>query len=275
MAQRDPTADVEALRVQLAQAEDAVRARDEFLVIAAHELRSPLNALGLQLAVLERTIEQTGDARLMTQIGRARRNVDRYVRRAAVLLDVSRLAAGHLDLNVEPVSQRAILHNVTETYADEAAFRGVKIEVDAPQDHVGRWDPRMVEEIVSNLVSNALRYGAGSPVQVGASADGAGNAWFIVADRGPGVGPEQRRRIFEKFERAVPRDGDRGGFGLGLWIAAGMARAHGGAIDVRARSGGGTEFVVHLPLDPSMPATAPPPPTSWPGVQNNEEEEDS
>lgn len=98
MAQHDLSAELESLRLRLAQAEDAVRARDEFLVVAAHELRSPMNALGLQLAVLERMIDLGGDARLMTHIGRARRNVDRYVRRAAALLDVSRLAAGHLDL---------------------------------------------------------------------------------------------------------------------------------------------------------------------------------
>lgn len=160
------------------------------------------------------------------------------------------------------MSQHHILHNVTDTYADEAAFRGVTIEVNRGDDHVGRWDPRMVEEIVSNLVSNALRYGAGSPVEVAAGADGAGWAWFSVADRGPGVSAEQRQRIFEKFERAVPRQGDRGGFGLGLWIAAGMTRAHGGDIDVRDRAGGGTEFVVRLPLDPG----------SRPGAQDNEEE---
>ncbi|TFY99565.1 sensor histidine kinase [Ramlibacter rhizophilus] len=237
---------------RLAQAEAAVRARDEFLAVAAHELRSPLNALGLQLAVLERELQRLGDARLIAQVGRARRNVDRYVRRAGALLDVSRLASGELEPVRAPVRQREVVEAVVETYADEAAFHGALLEYELQGDHVGLWDERMVEEILSNLVSNALRYGAGSPVRVRAGGQDGGTAWFSVADGGPGIDPAQRARIFEKFERVVPHSRDRGGFGLGLWITAGMVRAHQGEIEVRTPQAGGTEFVVRLPLHPEQ-----------------------
>lgn len=247
--------DPDVLAAQLQEAREAIRARDEFLGIAAHELRSPLNALGLQLALIERLVAgEAPHARVLAEVERARRSIRRYVSRATVLLDVSRLASGRMQPVLGPVSLRGVVDAVLETYAQEASIRGTRLEVSIEGNPVGQWDGQMVEEMLSNLLSNALRYGAGSPVHLAAGTDSEGSsAWFSVADGGPGIPEEQRARIFQKFERAVPSSADNGGFGLGLWIVAGMVRAHEGSIEVTAGPGGGSVFTVRLPLHPAGP----------------------
>ena len=234
----------------LQQALDAVRARDDFIAIAAHELRSPMNALALRLAAVERMARQGHDPQLATEIQRIGRTVERYVRRATVLLDVSRLNADRLQLACMPVRVGEVVQAVVDAHRDEAAFRGALLHAHVEQDLVGHWDPHMVEEILANLVSNAIKYGQGTPVDLRVSAMEPGFAIFEVRDGGPGIDAMQRRRIFEKFERVVSSSPYQSGFGLGLWIVGRMVVAHKGAIDVSAAPGGGTVFTVRLPLDP-------------------------
>jgi signal transduction histidine kinase len=243
------------LSAQLRAAQEAIAARDDFLAIAAHELRSPLNALALRLAALERLADQAGHARLQTEIGRTRRTVDRYVRRAVVLLDVNHLNAQALHLSRVPVRIDEVVRDVVEAHAEEAAFHATTIEPHVEGEHTGLWDPHMIEQILGNLVNNAIKYGNGTPVQVRAGLCAPGRAWFEVSDRGPGIGEAERARIFQKFERVVSSSRDRAGFGLGLWIVGRMVAAHGGQIAVDRRSGGGSLFRVELPLEP--PPTAP------------------
>lgn len=237
------------LLTRLRQAEEALRARDDFLAIAAHELRSPLNALALRLAALERMAERSGDAGLKQGLHRAGRSVERYVERALVLLDVSRMQAGVLVPIRQPVRAADIVREVVDAYRDEAGFRGATLAGIVPDEELtGTWDPHMVEQILSNLVSNAIKYGAGTPVEVRASASPDDSACFEVRDSGPGIAPEDRRRIFEKFERVVSTARDQSGFGLGLWIVGRMVAAHHGSIEVSEAPGGGTLMRVHLPL---------------------------
>lgn len=208
----------------------------------------PLNALALRLAALERTAARSGDAAVQEGLHRAARSVERYVARALVLLDVSRLHAG---MAPAPVQVRAadVVENVVEAYRDEAEFRGATL-VGTAEDATlaGWWDPHMVEQVLSNLVSNAIKYGDGTPVEVRALRSDAATACFEVADRGPGIPPADRCRIFEKFERVVSTARDRSGFGLGLWIVGRMVAAHRGRIEVAEEPGGGALFRVHLPL---------------------------
>jgi len=237
--------------LQLAQ--DAIRARDDFIAIAAHELRSPMNALALQIAAIERMAQRGSDERLIAEIHRVGRTVERYVRRATVLLDVTRLNADTLQLSASPVRVRDVIDRVTEAHADEAAFHRVTLSAEVDGDPVGQWDAHMVEEIVSNLVGNAIKYGHGTPVHVRARAMPPDLVAFEVRDGGPGIDDLQRRRIFEKFERVVTSVGNQGGFGLGLWIVGRMVLAHKGSIDVSCDPAGGTVFTVKLPLDPLRP----------------------
>ena len=241
-----PDADRDVLLARLEEAQQALRARDDFLAIAAHELRSPLHALGLRVAALERMTARSGDAALQLELQRMRRSVDRYVRRAVTLLDLSRLHAGMLQPAPGWVRAADVVRCVVEDYGDEARFRGASLAADVDEAVVGWWDPHMIEQVVANLVSNAIKYGAATPVTVRVRAADGGNACIEVSDRGPGVDAADRRRIFEKFERIVTRD--VAGFGLGLWIVGRMVAAHRGRIEVGDAPEGGALFRVTLPL---------------------------
>lgn len=238
------------LHQRLRVAEEAVRARDDFLAIAAHELRSPLNALSLRLLALERVAARSDDVALQEGLQRAVRTVERYVRRAVVLLDVSRVQAGAMQPMRTSVRGGDVVRDVVEAYADEAAFHGATLRADVRDEVEGFWDPHMVEQVLSNLVSNAIKYGHGTPVDVRLGLSAPGVACFEVADRGPGIAPEDRQRIFEKFERVVSTARDRAGFGLGLWIVGRMVAAHHGSIEVADGPDGGALFRVFLPLQP-------------------------
>lgn len=235
------------LQARLDEALRAIRARDDFLAVAAHELRSPLNALALRLAALEMMAARLDAVELQAEIERTRRTVDRYVRRAVVLLDVSRLNSPDMHLSPVQVGVSQLVRDVVESHIDEATFRGTTVEATVDGEYSGCWDPHMVEVILSNLVSNAIKYGGIAPVHVRAWADAA-TAWFEVSDGGPGIDAEARARIFEKFERVVADSRDRAGFGLGLWIVGRMVAAHGGSIEVTPGPQGGSRFLVGLPL---------------------------
>ena len=144
-----------------------------------------------------------------------------------------------------------VVQSVLDTHRDEAAFRGVSLSTVVEANEVGHWDPQMVDQMVSNLVSNAIRYGVGSPVEVRAGRHAPGVAFFRVTDAGPGIPESERMRMFQKFERVVASSGHRSGFGLGLWIVARLAAAHQGSVEVQTPAGGGCAFTIKLPLQPA------------------------
>ncbi|HEY1230503.1 MAG TPA: HAMP domain-containing sensor histidine kinase [Ramlibacter sp.] len=244
-APQDPATDDLATRLQ--EAEAAIRARDDFIAVAAHELRSPMNALALQVAVLEHMADKTGGP-VADEVRRLRRTVERYVKRATVLLDVTRINAGDLRLACRPVDVRELVDTVVATHAGEAAFHGSRLTAHVDGKITGHWDAHMAEQILDNLVNNAIKYGGGTPVHISAVRD-AGDVRFQVTDQGPGIDERQRAKIFEKFERVVSTSAYQSGFGLGLWIVGRMVAAHGGRIDVQAGPQGGTVFTVSLPVD--------------------------
>jgi two-component system, OmpR family, sensor kinase len=235
------------LEALVAELREAVQARDTFLTIAAHELRNPMHALLLQLEAALKVARRSADEDLLRRLERVRLTLDRYVERATALLDVSRLTAGRLQLRPAPTDLSAVVRGVVLSYDAEAAFVGATVETDMPDTMQGRWDRLAVEQIVSNLVSNAIKYGGGSPVSVSLRRDG-DDVLLSVRDKGAGISPEDQQRIFERFEQAVTR-APRGGFGVGLWLVRWLAQAHGGSISVESRPGEGSLFTIRLPLD--------------------------
>lgn len=225
-----------------AEAEAAVRKRDEFLSIASHELKTPLTAFALQLKALARVGErgvvepaklQSAVARLGAQIGRLELLVDE-------LLDVSRIAEGRLPLHAQPMDLVTLL--------DEAiahAHDGTVVTRTGDAEATGRWDRARLDQVFTNLLSNAMKYGESKPIEVRVTALPAA-VRVEVADQGIGIADADQRRIFDRFERAVsPRR--YGGLGLGLWIARSIVEAHGGTLEVRSVEGQGATFVVELP----------------------------
>jgi PAS domain S-box-containing protein len=233
---------------RLAEAEEGVRARDDFLAIVGHQLRSPMNALSLQLHAIERLLAHGNGARAEEELGRARRILRRFVQRATVLLDVSRLNAGQFKLDVEPVDVPALVERVVGASAQEAAFRGTPVHVAVEPGLTAHWDARAVEEVLCNLVTNAIKHGEGAAVEVSVEREDSGHIRLSVSDRGPGIDPAQALRLYEKFERVVGIPSTTSGFGIGLWLVGQIVRAHGGTVDVQAGSQGGTTFRLKLPV---------------------------
>jgi PAS domain S-box-containing protein len=239
-------------RMRLVQAREAIRLRDEFLSIASHELKTPLTALQLQLGNIRADAARPDE--LATKIDRAKRIGDRLARLIEALLDVSRIASGSLRLTVERFDLVEVVRETVERLRDQATTAGCVLTVDAPRSIEGDWDRLRVEQVLTNLITNAFKYAAGKPIAVSAARTN-DVAVIEVRDRGPGLAEEDVPRIFERFERAAsPRH--HGGLGLGLYVACQIAEAHGGAIAARNVAGGGACFTVRLPLGGHRP---PPP----------------
>jgi signal transduction histidine kinase len=233
----------------LGELRQAVRARDEFLSIAAHELRTPLmTPLRLQVDNLARTTPRDGPGR--AALGRIDRSLRRLERLISELLDVARLSAGRLKLDPSHFDLVALVAEVAERWRDNR--EGAELRVSVPASPVvGTWDRLRIDQVVENLVSNAVKYGRKQPIDVELEA-GDGEALLRVRDRGIGIAAEALPRIFERFER-VGEHRHYGGFGLGLWIAQQAIMAHGGRIEVQSRPGEGSTFTVHLPLGAPSP----------------------
>jgi signal transduction histidine kinase len=230
-----------------ADAENAVRLRDEFLAIASHELRTPLTPLRLQLQVMLRHLRkgQGGNAELEAATESALRQTERLANLVNDLLEVSRISMGRLTLNVETMDLADAAREVLERHQSEAQSAGCQLSLSA-ESVVGRWDKLRVDEVLTNLLINAIKYGAGKPVDVAVERVD-GMARLIVQDRGIGISSEDQKRIFDRFERAVPVR-SYGGIGLGLYIAKQIVAAHGGSIGVRSAPGQGSTFTVELPV---------------------------
>jgi PAS domain S-box-containing protein len=230
-------------RMRLAQSQQAVRVRDEFLSIASHELKTPLTALLLQVQNARRVVDGAAAASLDVAV----RSAHRLTALIETLLDVSRMASGTLSLELESQDLRALAQEVIDRLEIGAAHVGAKLSLRAVEPVAGHWDALRISQVLTNLVSNAIRYGAGTPVEVTLRREGQ-FAVLEVGDRGPGVPENDLERIFGRFERAVSIR-NFGGLGLGLYVARQIVEAHGGKITAQNRPEGGACFVVRLPVD--------------------------
>ncbi|WP_437998126.1 ATP-binding protein [Sorangium sp. So ce185] len=237
----------EAQRARLYQdAEDAIKRRDDFLALAAHELKTPLTPLRLLAGSILRAVQRNTPAEaLREKTAVILRQVDRLAELVDDLLDVSRLTAGRLDLQLEEVDLAAVVRDVAWRFRDSLSRAGYALRVAADEPVSGRWDRTRVDQIVTNLLSNAAKYGAGNPIDVEVAGDDR-TALLVVRDRGIGIAPQDHVRIFERFERAADH-ASYGGLGLGLWIVRHVLASLGGTIRVESALGAGTTFIVELP----------------------------
>ncbi|QRN95137.1 PAS domain-containing protein [Archangium violaceum] len=232
------------------EAQLAVQLRDEFLSVASHELKTPLTPLHLKLSALSRELPRccVGDTRsqgLQRHVDVARRQVHKMSTLINSLLDVSRLSQGKLKLEPEDTDLGEVLAEVAAWFVPEAARVGSELRVEGETRVPGCWDRLRLEQVVTNLISNAIRYGAGRPIIARLEVE-TDLARLVVRDQGIGIAPEAQERIFGKFERAVS-DRHSGGLGLGLYITRSIVEAMGGSIRVESRLGEGSTFTVELP----------------------------
>jgi signal transduction histidine kinase len=221
----------------------AIQARDEFLVIASHELRTPLTALKLRLQAVLRDV--TLDEKPRSGVQRALRQAERLERLIVNLLDVSRITTGNLQIEPEPIDLVDLVRETVERFGDQLAQYSTRIDLSGESSLRGEWDRMRIEQVVTNLLSNAVRYSEGKPINVHVSATEDG-AEVSVKDAGPGIAEADLERIFQRFERtATPHD--RAGLGVGLFIARRIVERHGGALNAYSTPGSGAEFRMTLP----------------------------
>lgn len=239
------------LQDALVEAEQALRTREEFLTVASHELRTPLTVLRLQVQMLQRAARHLSDSdpfARQTEILAGR--MDRSLRRLATLtndlLDVSRIAAGRLELRQEPMDLCDLAREVVDRFQGEAARHDCTLGLECGDAVEGRWDPSRLDQVLTNLIANALEYARGTAVRVRVESD-PGCARIEVRDGGPGIAPEDQERVFHRFERAQARE-DGGGMGLGLHICKQIVEAHQGRIALESVDGAGAAFTVELPI---------------------------
>ena len=233
-------------RAAYAALEHAVQARDEFLSIASHELKTPLTTLQLQLHAALKVLRGGGhvDEAIVRAEGAAR-SAARLADLVDRLLDITKVSSGALEIADDPVDLAELARDVVGQLAEVCARAGCIATVRGPDDLVGRWDRERLRIALANLVTNACKFGAGKPIDVLVSDDGA-VVRVRVADQGIGVEAADQTRIFERFGRAVS-ERHYGGFGMGLWLTKRIVDAHGGTIDVDSGPGRGACFTITLP----------------------------
>jgi signal transduction histidine kinase len=232
--------------------EESLRARDDFLSIAAHELRTPLASLQLHIDGILRATERDATSMSLEQLAarlkQAKGQLHRLNRLVEQLLDVSRITIGRLDLQLEEGDLAEISRDVATRAKQELQRSGSRLTIDAEGPVRGTWDLMRIDQVVTNLLSNAVKYGMSQPIEIGVSHKN-GVARLTVRDHGIGIDHEKIPRLFQRFERLVSV-GHHAGFGLGLWIVNQIVDAHGGKIAVSSEPGRGSTFEVDLPLRP-------------------------
>ncbi len=238
------------------EAEEAIRLRDEFLSIASHELNTPLTSLKLSLQNLQRPMDGVVfDDQQRRFVNLAARQSERLERLVSELLDVTRLRRAKVSLNLEDTDLAELVREVAERFGPELARSGSRLDIAAMAPLVGTWDRSRLDQVVTNLLANALKFGEGKPIEIATAVDGE-RARLVVRDHGRGIPAEGMQRIFEPYERAVPT-AHFGGLGLGLFIVRSVVELHGGTVRATSVLGEGATFTVELPLAGPPPDAAP------------------
>jgi signal transduction histidine kinase len=240
-----------ALAARVAELEAELRARDDFLAIAAHELRNPMTPISARLELLlarARDVSGGVPAGLVRGLELLEGLVNAYLRRATTLLEVARASSGKLNLQTAEVDLSALIRQITANMLPLAEGAGCQVRVTVEDGVSAFCDPMAIEQILENLLSNAIRFGPGRPVEVAFARDGE-MARLSVRDEGVGISDRDQALIFERFHRSR-RAKPPGGFGIGLWVTRQLVRAMRGEIKVSSRPGAGSAFTVRLPLRP-------------------------
>lgn len=239
--------------VILEQLKEAVKTRDEFISIASHELKTPLTSLNLQTQILERSLEREDFefaknklphffSLLHKQLGRLNHLVED-------MLDVTRIASGQLVVSYQEINLSDLIREICARLYEQARTLGIVLQVDVPDVIVGAWDSFRMDQVLSNLIANAIKYGRKGSIEIRAKVVN-GRVQIEVEDHGPGIEKKDQQRVFDRFERAISAS-EVSGLGLGLFICKRIVEAHQGRIWVESEPGQGARFIVEVPLHPA------------------------
>lgn len=229
---------------------NAIRARDQFFMIASHELKTPLTCLQLQLQVSQWKLkhkypEAFVPDKLEIEYKKQKEQVLRITRIVDNILDVSRISEGRLLLNYEEFNLNEMISEILDFFKLAAESNEIEVKFDPSKVIEGRWDRFRLEQVLLNLLINAVRYGNKKPVHVEVIEHG-DEVHMVVRDEGMGIREDLQARVLKRFEGVISEN-DSGGIGLGLYISNSIAIAHGGEIKLKSELGKGSEFSVILP----------------------------
>ena len=240
---------------------EALEARNEFLGIASHELKTPITSLKMNLQMLRRRIIQKADKSVdelayANSLAKVDRQINRLVAIVEQLLDVSQAERNKFELHREEVDLNTLVRNLLDRLAGSMVTAKCTTETKLEPEIQGYWDPFRIEQILENLISNAIKYAPGKPIRVESRRIGTSTVEISVSDQGPGIDAGKRPHIFDRFVRATENTHVQG-LGLGLFITRQIVKAHGGQITVDNEAGCGSRFTVRLPLGaPTSETTA-------------------
>ena len=250
-----------ALQVINKKLEEAIQIRDDFLSIASHELRTPLTPLKMRLELIQRLAHQPStqsqsptqsptkdesQSKILTNVEICLSSLERICHLIDELLTVSKIRIGQLSLNREEVELCALVKRVVEYYQPDLERKKCPVELHLDPPILGHWDPWRLEEVVVNLLTNAIKFNGGHVIEIRINQQGK-DAKLSIRDHGIGIAPKDQLRIFQRFERAVSFT-QFGGFGLGLYITRQIIEANGGTIQLESELCKGSLFTVLIPL---------------------------
>lgn len=243
---------LEELHVTQAELQRSLRMRDDFMSLVAHELRTPLNTLFLEsqmrsLQLARGNFDALGPEKLPAMVARDRRQIQSMIRLIDDMLDISRMRSGSLSIRRSAFELIGLLERVVSDLALQAAGYGSSLTLRPHAPVHGCWDEFRIEQVIINLLTNALRYGNGKPIEIGVDTDATGEVRIDVVDHGIGIAEADQQRMFEPFERGSA-NGEAKGLGLGLAISRQLAGAHGGRLSVASDGKTGSVFSLTLPL---------------------------
>ncbi|UVM47767.1 hybrid sensor histidine kinase/response regulator [Pseudomonas sp. B21-015] len=258
-SRREQEALLKQLQTTRNELEQAVRMRDDFMSIVAHEVRTPLNGLILETQLRKMHLARANAAaftldKMHAMVDRDERQIKSLIRLIEDMLDVSRIRTGKLSIRPSRFDLVQLVKNLLQNFAPQVEAAASSVTLTADQPVVGSWDEFRIEQVISNLLTNALRYGSRNPIDVRVY-NHDGQARVEIQDRGIGISEENQQRIFQQFERVSAKT-VVAGLGLGLFISQQIVAAHGGSITVESRIGEGALFRVCLPLQENSPINA-------------------
>ncbi|WP_339538500.1 hybrid sensor histidine kinase/response regulator [Pseudomonas sp. RA_15y_Pfl2_54] len=251
-ARREQEALLQKLQSTQSELEQAVRMRDDFMSIVAHEVRTPLNGLILETQLRKMHLARDNAAafaldKMHAMVDRDERQIKSLIRLIEDMLDVSRIRTGKLSIRPNRFDLVQLVSHLLQNFAQQIEAAETEVSFTASEPVEGSWDEFRIEQVISNLMTNALRYGGRSPIQVRVYREGE-EARVEVQDHGIGISEENQKRIFQQFERVSAKT-VVAGLGLGLFISEQIVAAHGGSIVVESQINEGALFRVCLPIE--------------------------
>lgn len=243
--------DITAFKKASMELEQAIKLRDDFIAIASHELRTPLTPLKLQISLLKRHLNKIAPELMKNEdlfklIDKSDHEIDQLILLIENLLDVSKMTQRKLVLNREECNLSKVISNVSGRFKTELQKANCSLSLDLQPEVIGHWDTFRLQQVITNLIINAIKYSSSKPINIKLSKIGH-VARLEIIDQGIGISKSDQKKIFDRFERAVPFTA-YGGLGLGLFIVSEIIKAHNGAIEVHSELNHGSTFIVELPI---------------------------